>query len=299
MNDRVMDTPAIESLCLLPRFRAFSAWWEHVPVAHWLIARLRPASVVELGTHYGVSFFAFCEAAEAFSPETFLYAVDSWQGDEHAGRYGEEVFEKVRCHQQLHHSLRSCLIRSTFDAAATHFGEETIDLLHIDGMHTYEDVKHDLATWRSKMRPGGTILFHDINVRERDFGVWRLWREINDDASFRCLALLNGHGLGIATLDTTSPPWHGELQSVVRALSSKGVLLNELSQRTFEAECAQQQALEAVARAERAQQQALEADARAELASTRLQAVLHSTSWRLLAPLRRVVHGVLPQRSTS
>jgi predicted O-methyltransferase YrrM len=248
--------------------------------------------VVELGTHYGVSFFAFCEAAEAFSSDTFVYAVDTWMGDEHAGLYGEEVFEQVRHHQQLHHSLRSCLIRSSFDTAATHFGEETIDLLHIDGMHTYDDVKHDLATWRSRLRPGGTILFHDINVRERDFGVWRLWREIRGDPSFRCVALLNGHGLGIATLNTTSPAWHGELLSVVRALSSKGVLLNDLAQRTSEATAAR-------VKEERCQQQVLAADAKAEMARTMLQEVLHSTSWRLTAPLRRMLGGVDPPQSNS
>jgi len=32
-----------------------------MPIAHWLIAELKPQTVVELGTHYGVSFFAFLE----------------------------------------------------------------------------------------------------------------------------------------------------------------------------------------------------------------------------------------------
>jgi hypothetical protein len=39
---------------LTPAYIAPSAWWEHVPIAHWLIAKLKPQTVVELGTHYGV-----------------------------------------------------------------------------------------------------------------------------------------------------------------------------------------------------------------------------------------------------
>ena len=54
---------------------------EHVPVAHLLIEKIRPDIVVELGTHYGVSYFSFCEAAENYSPVTRVYA-DTWEGDE-------------------------------------------------------------------------------------------------------------------------------------------------------------------------------------------------------------------------
>ena len=32
-----------------------SAWWGHVPFAHWLVAATAPRLVVELGTHTGVS----------------------------------------------------------------------------------------------------------------------------------------------------------------------------------------------------------------------------------------------------
>jgi hypothetical protein len=220
----------LSPLALTPRYIAPSAWWEHVPVAHWLVSRLQPRSVVELGSHFGVSFFAFCEAAQAFSADTFVYAIDSWQGDEHAGHYGEDVYGRVQAEQQQQHRQHSRLIRSSFDEAAQHFASASIDLLHIDGLHTYTAVKHDLDTWLPKVRPGGTILFHDTNVREREFGVWQLWQELQSDGRFSTLELRNGHGLGLASLATPAPDWHRDFLQQAPALQSRGGLLDALAQ---------------------------------------------------------------------
>ena len=219
----------VNSLSLIPRYTAPSAWWEHVPVAHWLIDRLKPKTVVELGTHYGVSFFAFCEAAEQYSRDTFIYAIDGWEGDEHAGVYDDSVFQAVQAEQQRHHRQRSRLIRSDFNEAVKYFSDESVDLLHIDGLHTEEAVAHDLATWKRTLRSGGSLLFHDINVRERDFGVWKVWEELSSNGEFCCLEVLNGHGLGIATLSPTKPEWHEEFLGIVDALTSKGALLDQIA----------------------------------------------------------------------
>ena len=86
-----MKNDIVESLGIIPKYVAPSSWWEHVPIAHILIEIIKPRFVVELGTHYGVSFFSFCEAAEQFSKETYVYAVDTWSGDEQAGFYSDDA----------------------------------------------------------------------------------------------------------------------------------------------------------------------------------------------------------------
>jgi hypothetical protein len=231
-----MDTTALQSLALLPRYLAHSAWWQHVPTAHWLIGRLKPATVVELGSHYGVSLFSFCEAAEALNTGTFCFGIDSWQGDEHSGAYGEEVYAKVCKEQTLHHLSRCRLIRSTFDEAAAYFGKESIDLLHIDGLHTYEAVRHDYETWAPMLRPGGVILFHDINVRENGFGVWQLWQELQSSSDYRSLTLRHGHGLGILAHHGAPQDWLTDLENAMPALTAKGSLLAQLAE--LRPECA-------------------------------------------------------------
>ena len=89
-----------------------------------------------------------------YSPETFLYAIDTWEGDEQAGYYDNEVYNTVLRNQIANHQSRSRLIRSTFDDASKMFNNKSIDILHIDGLHTYTAVKHDYETWKNKVKRG-------------------------------------------------------------------------------------------------------------------------------------------------
>lgn len=180
-----------------------SAWAELIPFAFTLIEKLRPSVFVELGTHYGDSYCAFCQAIQKASVNCQAYAVDTWEGDEHAGFYGQDVLNLLRSQHDAHYSGFSRLLRQTFDDAATHFAPNSVDLLHIDGLHTYEAVKHDFLTWLPLLSDQAVVIFHDINVRERDFGVWKLFDELSEQ--YPTFRFDHSHGLGIAAIGTNVP----------------------------------------------------------------------------------------------
>jgi lipopolysaccharide biosynthesis protein len=171
------------------------AWIEHIPFALWLIEAHRPGYLVELGTHFGNSYFSFCQGVARIGLPTRCYAIDTWRGDEQSGYYDDHVFEAVSAHNEAKYGGLSRLLRCKFDEALSSFLDGTIDLLHIDGLHTYEAVKHDFESWLPKLSERAVVLLHDTNVREGGFGVFRLWAELAE--RYPNFEFLHGHGLGV------------------------------------------------------------------------------------------------------
>jgi hypothetical protein len=122
--------------------------------------------------------------------------VDTWRGDEHTDAYDESVYMDVLAHNESRYSGFSELLRMRFEEALDRFDDESIDLLHIDGYHTYEAIKGDFESWYPKVRPGGVILLHDVVARLLDFGAWRYWSELAPTQE----TFLFKHGFGLGVL---------------------------------------------------------------------------------------------------
>ena len=171
----------------------------HLPFLLWLVPRWRPRRIVELGVHTGNSLFAFAQAAAELRADGHpceVFGIDTWQGDEQSGRYGEEVFETVSRVAKANHPEGLELVRATFDDAVARFEPGSIDLLHIDGFHTYDAVRHDFESWRDRLSDRSVVLMHDVCVTDRaDFGVHRFWEEIRQRHPHATFT--HAHGLGV------------------------------------------------------------------------------------------------------
>lgn len=228
------------SLSMVPEDILPSAWLGHVPFAFWVVEEARPDILVELGTHNGTSFLGFCQAIKERGVRTKAFAVDTWEGDEHAGHYGEEVFTRLDQLVQAKYAEFAQLMRMRFDDAMPNFSEGSIDLLHIDGLHTYDAVKHDFDTWLPKMSRRGVVIFHDTMVREREFGVWQLWETLRD--RYPSFEFKHTHGLGVllvgdeppaslaALCALTGTPAEASVSNLFAALGHRFKLLERIDQ---------------------------------------------------------------------
>ena len=58
--------------------------------------------------------------------------------------------------------------------------EDKLDILHIDGDHSYEGVKSDFLTYSPLVKKGGLVIFHDIceHAAETGCNVRKFWLEL-------------------------------------------------------------------------------------------------------------------------
>ncbi|UTD29266.1 class I SAM-dependent methyltransferase [Bradyrhizobium sp. WD16] len=190
----VISEPDYEADALNPEL-AISPWQSHRDFAYDLIAFVQPRLIVELGVHYGCSYFAFCQAVKDRALEAQVVGIDTWKGDPHAGHYGEEVFELIQKTKAFCFADDRFMVRrASFDDAVGEFTDGSIDLLHIDGLHTYDAVSRDFATWLPKLARDGIILLHDV-APSSGYESARFWAETRQ--RYPHFEFLNQWGLGI------------------------------------------------------------------------------------------------------
>lgn len=165
----------------------YSPWSGHRFFAYDLVTNYKPNIIVELGSFYGCSTFAFAQAVKDHNYRTEINAVDLWEtfdlytkDDYKLDIYG--AFCKVQERYYSGINLNRCKMK--FDEALNKFEDNSIDILHIDGSHFYEDVKHDFETWKCKLKDTAIVLFHDIGdeiINGSIMGTHRYWNEIKKE----------------------------------------------------------------------------------------------------------------------
>ena len=136
--------------------------------------------VMEIGSHKGGTFFLLCRLARGKKISVDL------PGGAFGGLDRADLELRNRAMQtwapNVHALLGDSLAPQTHAQVAGILGAEQLDLLFIDGNHTYEGVKADYERYRNFVRPGGWIAFHDIvdSAHHRSLGcfVAQLWNEL-------------------------------------------------------------------------------------------------------------------------
>jgi O-antigen biosynthesis protein len=215
--------PLDHPICLSqPQRVAASGWLEHIPFGLWIVDALRPELMVELGTQSGVSYCTFCQGIDMLQLNCQAYAIDTWEGDPQSGLYGPEVLQDLRAYHDPRYGGFSSLIVGRFDEAANRFADASIDLLHIDGYHSFEAVERDFETWLPRLSDRGVVLLHDVTVRDDGFGVWRLWSDVRSRGP--SFLFTHGHGLGVVAPGSSPPE---VLVSLANATDSEAAATRE------------------------------------------------------------------------
>jgi hypothetical protein len=164
-----------------------SAWQGHRVFAEWLVEQYQNPLVVDLGVDYGYSTFCF-----ATSKNAKVIGIDAFLGDKHAGF--RNTYDDVLKFKKDYNFDNVTIVKGFFDEIAVSFSE-SIDILHIDGLHTYDAVSNDFNTWKKFLKPDGIVLFHDVTEFKE---VKRFFNELVGEK----LYFTQSCGLGITSQNT-------------------------------------------------------------------------------------------------
>lgn len=144
-------------------------------------------TVVEIGTATGGTFYAFCQIAPS---DAHIISIDL-PGGPFGGGYEVEDVQVFKTYAKVGQTI--FFMREDSHQEETKKGllerlkERKIDVLFIDGDHTYEGVKKDFEMYEPLVAKGGIIIFHDIckHATAPDCQVDRFWNQIKHQYKFK------------------------------------------------------------------------------------------------------------------
>lgn len=171
-----------------PAWADIPGWLTPREADHLCTLAARGGTVVEIGTYRGRSAVALglgCRAAGGH-----LTTIDMFSGDPAVAGSGPDdqlaAYEALEAFGLLQDRTVTVRRERSTDAALAWrvwrgLGGEVphIDLLFIDGDHSYTGVVMDVAAWWPLLRPGATVCFHDHQHGHGD-GVVRAVKELID-----------------------------------------------------------------------------------------------------------------------
>ena len=116
--------------------------------------------MAEIGSYVGDSTEIFARSVQK------IYAIDPWkngydENDNASHQHRMEIIEKQfdKCIVNVYGNVTK--IKGKSLESVLIFDDDYFDVVYIDGMHTYGEVKRDIQAWLPKIRKGGFICGHD------------------------------------------------------------------------------------------------------------------------------------------
>ena len=112
---------------------------------------------VEIGSYKGRSTVCLAEVAK------HVHAVDTFRAD-FTGQNQLDTFTTLDDFKKNTEGYPVTAWIGNSIEISKNFKPNTIDLIFIDALHTYQSVRDDIFAWWKILKFGGIMLFHDFNI---------------------------------------------------------------------------------------------------------------------------------------
>jgi cephalosporin hydroxylase len=163
-------------------------------LANKIKKELKPKNILEIGVERGGTSFIWNLLSDIGIRIGINYK------DFVANEHRDKVFKHMKI-SNIQFMEENSQSKDTFIKIKNKLDSELIDLLFIDADHSYLGVKKDFELYRTLVRKGGWIVFHDIVESEfnkqTNCEVYKLWAELLDDKKEECIIEKEKFGIGI------------------------------------------------------------------------------------------------------
>lgn len=141
-----------------------------------LVSSLNCGVVVEIGVYGGASLLSIVESCQ--KTNTHLYGIDPWEKietgngaflSEDKKKVYRSSIKKVRINLEkiIEAELYGDTITLVHDFSKNvvgRFEDNSVDIVLVDGCHSYDGVYEDLSLWMPKVKDGGSMWGDDFNL---------------------------------------------------------------------------------------------------------------------------------------
>lgn len=113
----------------------YSPWSGHRRFGYDLVSYYEPENLVELGSFYGCSTFAFMQAVKKNNLKTIIYPIDLWEANDKftLHDYEQDVYGFFKgIYMNEFSDINVKMMKMSFEEALCNFEDCSIDILHID-----------------------------------------------------------------------------------------------------------------------------------------------------------------------
>jgi cephalosporin hydroxylase len=161
-----------------------------------LVASIAPAVIVEIGCDAGGTLYCWRQLCDRVYGITLVDNSPATGGQQ----YPLTDHGAVVLRADSHDPLSVAWLIDQLDGCQ-------VDVLHIDGDHSYDGVRADYEMYSPVVRPGGLVLFHDVlNVWDQRVDVPRFWADLTGGVG-RVITSRRARplGFGVFTKEPTAP----------------------------------------------------------------------------------------------
>lgn len=168
-----------------------------------LARTIKPSTAVVIGSWRGFAPMLIGQAIQDNSNGGKLIFIDPSFADDHWQKGVNEYFESygIKCIQHFRQTSEAFLKETDLPA-------NSVDLLFIDGYHTYDHCKAEHEGFSTLLSDQAVVLFHDSTSKMEStiygqdnaytHSVWRYIEELKSQSAFEVLNLPIGQGVAIA-----------------------------------------------------------------------------------------------------